>query len=89
MAQEIATLRFPFQLPATELPQLIHDFRSFADQQVSLVVTYPESPPPQGEGMFSRRGGPWVFVSVQVPVEHLLLIKSKFDEIIADFLAQG
>lgn len=86
MAQEIVTLRFPFQLPAAELPQLIHNFRRLADRQVSLVVTYPESPPPQGENMFPRRGGPWVFVSIQVPAEHLALVQARFEEISAEFL---
>ncbi len=88
MAQEIVTLRFPFQLPVSELPRLSQDFRQFADQQVSLVVTYPESPPPQGEGLFPnpRRGGPWVFVSIQVPIEHLTLVQTKFDAISAESL---
>jgi hypothetical protein len=89
MAHEIVLLRFPFQVPVSEIPALVQDFRrpDLVDAGVSLVISYPESPPPSGAGMLPnpRRGGPWVFVSVQTPGEDLEQVQKRFDEVVAEF----
>ena len=89
MTQERVSFRFPFQVPVTEIPSIVHDMRKRQLGEMSVVVeiTYPESPEPFGANMFPnpRRGGPFVFVTVTCYREHEGVVKERFDEISAGF----